>query len=113
MRRLVAAAGLLWLALGNSACSFATSSVAGNTNVDGEAWYVRQTGIFFIVFDTKVFYCPPPQGNGPATCVEAEMHDEGGDTPMPTFGKSGGDSKDSDDAEDLSDEGDDDEADED
>lgn len=77
------------LTLGATGCSFATTSVAGNSNVDGEAWYVRTTGIGALVFSTKVYYCPPPRAAGPVTCKEAKMNDEGGDFEMPSMpGKS-------------------------
>lgn len=73
------------LTLGATGCSFATTSVAGNSNVDGEAWYVRTTGIGFLIFSTKVYYCPPPRAAGPVTCKEAKMNDEGGDIEMPSM----------------------------
>ncbi len=91
MRRHATLAALA-LALGATGCSFATTSVAGQSSVNGEAWYVRTTGIFFITFSTKVFYCPPPGGAGPVTCTEAQMNDEGGDTPMPNVHVDTGDS---------------------
>lgn len=87
MRVLTTLAALTLVTLGATGCSFATTSVAGNSNVDGEAWYVRTTGIFFLVFSTKVYYCPPPRAAGPDTCKEAEMHSEGGDFEMPSMPK--------------------------
>lgn len=90
MRKLTTALAFALIGLGATGCSFATTSVAGNSNVNGEAWYVRTTGIFSLIFNTKVFYCPPPTGNGPVTCRQAKMHDEGGATPMPSM-HSGGD----------------------
>lgn len=70
VRAVLAAASAL--ALGG--CTYATSSVAGNTTVSGEAWYVRTTAVLFIPVGNSVFYCPPPTA-GPVTCTEAVMHD--------------------------------------
>jgi hypothetical protein len=64
------------LALGSAGCVNVTSSVAGQNAVNGEAWYVRNTGIFGFVFAADVFYCPPPTGEGPAACQQAQMYGE-------------------------------------
>lgn len=70
-RGLILAGALVSMTAG---CANVTSSVAGQTTVNGEAWYVRTTGIFGLVFSADVFYCPSPSSQGPATCTQAKMY---------------------------------------
>ena len=54
-------------------CSNVTASVAGNTTVNGEAWYVKTTTVLGLVVGSDVYYCPAPKAAGPATCTQAQM----------------------------------------
>jgi len=72
------------LLLGMAGCKNVTSSRAPSTAVTGEAWYVKETW-FLLTWKTQVFYCPAPKSPGPATCIEAIVHEEG-EMPAGGFG---------------------------
>ncbi len=60
------------VALSSIGCSYVNSSVAGQTTVNGEAWYVETTSLFGLVFSSTVYHCPNASG-GPARCKAAKM----------------------------------------
>jgi hypothetical protein len=70
---LALAIALFTMAVG---CKFVPESRAPNDSVTGEVWYVKQTW-FLLTWKTQVFYCPKPTSPGPATCIEAIVHEEG------------------------------------
>jgi hypothetical protein len=74
--RIIFSALAIALLLGVVGCKNIGTSRAPNTSVTGEAWYVKSTW-FLLTWKTQVFYCPAPTGPGPATCIEAIMHEEG------------------------------------
>ena len=75
MTRFQGALAAMALSAAASGCMNVPDSVSGNTTVNGEAWYIRTTSLGSLVFDVDVFYCPPPRGEGPATCTRALMYD--------------------------------------
>ncbi|MDD5309156.1 MAG: hypothetical protein PHU25_17725 [Deltaproteobacteria bacterium] len=77
MRTLRIAAFALALGLGFCACTSVNSGMPTTPNVTGEAWYVKETGLPFMTFSTSIWYCPAPQGKGPATCTKAIVHEPG------------------------------------
>lgn len=64
------------LLLVTAGCTYVPEGRAPNTSVTGEVWYVKATW-FLLTWKTRVFYCPKPTGPGPATCIEAIIHEEG------------------------------------
>ncbi len=76
MRRAMIVATTLALSAPAVGCSHVTSSVAGQNNVNGEAWYVETTSFGGLVFASTVYYCADASG-GPARCKEAKMIDVG------------------------------------
>lgn len=66
------ALGLSSLAAGGG-CTGIASSMPGIQNATGEAWFTETTGLGFLNFSTRVYYCPPPAGSAPAQCMEAQM----------------------------------------
>jgi hypothetical protein len=72
----------LFVAVG---CTGVSSALGGNTSMTGDAWFTEVTGMPSMVpgmpgmaFSTRIYYCPAPSG-GPATCVEAEYVEAGGE----------------------------------
>ena len=74
MRRVIlASVAALGLCLSATGCSFVTSAMGENSAQSNGAWWVEGTGLNrFLLFSSKVYYCPPASG-GAATCMEAEM----------------------------------------
>ncbi|MFO8072260.1 MAG: hypothetical protein R6V85_10345 [Polyangia bacterium] len=83
MRRAIATAGILALALAFGGCTYVASSRAPSTSVTGEVWYTKDVWFLGLNFATKVFYCPAPTAKGPATCKQAIIHEEG-EAPAPS-----------------------------
>jgi hypothetical protein len=86
MRRAIAIAGILALALAFGGCTYVASSRAPSTSATGEIWYTKDVKFIALVFTTKVFYCPAPTAKGPATCKQAIIHEEGEAPPPSGFG---------------------------
>ncbi len=79
---LAAALVALFVAVG---CTGVSSAVGPNSSMTGDAWFSEVTGMPSMVpgmpgmaFSTRIYYCPAPSG-GPATCVEAEYVEAGGE----------------------------------
>jgi hypothetical protein len=66
-------ASLLLLAL--SGCASVTSGLPTESNVSGEAWYVKTVSFIALPVATHIYFCPKAQGKGPAKCVEAQVHE--------------------------------------
>jgi hypothetical protein len=60
-------------ALLGGGCAIVTSSMPSYINTTGEAWYTEAIGFAGITWGSRVWYCPPPTGVGPATCKEAKL----------------------------------------
>jgi len=73
--KLIAVAALL--VFGLMACTHVTSGMPTTETVNGDAWYVKETGLGFLVFSTSVYYCPSTSQRGPVTCKEAIIHPAG------------------------------------
>jgi hypothetical protein len=73
------------LLLVTAGCTYVPEGRAPNDSVTGEVWYVKATW-FLLTWKTRVFYCPAPTGPGPATCIEAIVHEEG-EMPAGGFGQ--------------------------
>jgi hypothetical protein len=71
-------------ALASSGCTHVKTSQSPNTNVTGEIWYTKNVW-FMLTWKTKVFYCAKPTAKGPATCIQAKIHEEGA-APAPAWG---------------------------
>jgi hypothetical protein len=76
LTRIALLALAITLLAGVVGCKNVTSSRPPNTSVTGEAWYVKSTW-FMINWKTAIFYCPKPTSPGPATCIQAIVHEEG------------------------------------
>jgi len=73
--KLIAVAALL--VFGLMACTHVSSGMPTTETVNGDAWYVKETGLGFLIFSTSVYYCPSTSQRGPVTCREAIIHPAG------------------------------------
>lgn len=68
-KSMLAVAGLV-AAFAATGCGYIMSTAPGHTNLTGEAWYVKNTGLNpHLVWSSKVFYC---DSTG-KVCKEAKM----------------------------------------
>ena len=75
MNKLYTFIGASLLVLAASGCAAITSGMPTETNVTGEAWYVKTVSFISLPVSTHIYFCPKPQGKAPAKCIEALVHD--------------------------------------
>ena len=74
MKKLVISALSIASMLSFAHCAIIPAAQGGATNMTGEAWYVRNTGIpGYFSWATSIWYCPAPAGGKPAECKEAKV----------------------------------------